>query len=558
LEPAVLSTFDFSLFSTAGGGQSAFAWSFKDANNDGTAEPAELVENWLTYTAPSQYNACLDTFRGGTFDNEVDEWDPLSGEVYLGNGNGGDGLVAFYFLTAALRDSCQAQAWTLFITEPGSQEEVLMTSAGPGGPGIVNFFAEGKYLWFKLTGIPAGSTLRLAVEESPDNLACNGNSHLSAIYVSGTNACNLQCAPDYSVDKTTLADGLDVGDFAEVGTGAAISWLYTIKNVNPEPVTFSLYDNPEGLVGVGNCGSTTLAAAGEAGDSTTCTLDTGHVAPAGPYVYENQATVVFTAERDALLSVECTDTSGYIVPETQPDPPICGADAVVKETWANGADISGGEVEVGTPVTWKYHVTNNNAYTVSFDLSDNPEGTVTCGDTELAGGGATDCELTGTAELGPYENTATVVFTTTDGSGLSSPACGATSSYTGVKAPPENPGTGTLGYWKTHANAWPVETITIGGIAYAKADAIGWMKKPTAQDKTIGMFQQLVAAKLNVLIGNDASCIADTIAAADAWMTSHPVGSKVKASSPAWTVGSPLHTALDDYNNGEMCAPHRN
>src|SRR6185295_7670920 len=33
------------------------------------------------------------------------------------------------------------------------------------------------------------------------------------------------------------------------------------------------------------------------------------------------------------------------------------------------------------------------------------------------------------------------------------------------------PGTGTPGYWKNHPAAWPVASITVGGITYTKAQA---------------------------------------------------------------------------------------
>jgi len=124
-------------------------------------------------------------------------------------------------------------------------------------------------------------------------------------------------------------------------------------------------------------------------------------------------------------------------------------------------------------------------------------------------------------------------------------------------SPPSQPGTGTLGYWKTHAEAWPVAQITIGGITYSKSQAISLMSTAGKGDKTYDLFKQLVAAKLNVLIGNDASCISATITAADSWMASHPVGSKVSASSSAWIPAGPLHDRLDAYNNGNLCAPHR-
>jgi hypothetical protein len=84
------------------------------------------------------------------------------------------------------------------------------------------------------------------------------------------------------------------------------------------------------------------------------------------------------------------------------------------------------------------------------------------------------------------------------------------------------------------------------------------METPGKGDKTYDLFKQLVAAKLNVMIGNDASCISSTISSVDSWMASYPVGSKVKSSSSAWTVAGPLHDRLDTYNNGGLCAPHRN
>ncbi|MEW5871914.1 MAG: SdrD B-like domain-containing protein [Chloroflexota bacterium] len=122
----------------------------------------------------------------------------------------------------------------------------------------------------------------------------------------------------------------------------------------------------------------------------------------------------------------------------------------------------------------------------------------------------------------------------------------------------ENPGTGTIGYWKTHPESWPVSEILIGGQIYTRDQAIAIMGQPGKGDKTYNLFAQLVAAKLNVLIGNDPTCVAGDIAAADAWLAVHPVGSKVKASSAAWESISTSFTNLDNYNNGQLCAPHRN
>lgn len=122
----------------------------------------------------------------------------------------------------------------------------------------------------------------------------------------------------------------------------------------------------------------------------------------------------------------------------------------------------------------------------------------------------------------------------------------------------ESPGTGTPGYWKNHPRAWPVDSIMIGGVTYSMEEAITVMWTAGKGDKTFTMFRALAAAKLNVLIGNDSSCISTTIASADSWMALYgPAGSGVGGSSHAWSIGEPLKHLLDAYNNGQLCAPHR-
>lgn len=124
--------------------------------------------------------------------------------------------------------------------------------------------------------------------------------------------------------------------------------------------------------------------------------------------------------------------------------------------------------------------------------------------------------------------------------------------------PPGNPGTGTIGYWRNHPDAWPVASITVGGVVYTKAAAIDWMDTPGRGDKSIDLFKQLVAAKLNVLIGNDFSCVQDEIDDADTWLGTNPLGSNVRANSSAWrNEGGDLHGHLTSYNEGDLCAPHR-
>src|SRR5262245_2239848 len=118
-------------------------------------------------------------------------------------------------------------------------------------------------------------------------------------------------------------------------------------------------------------------------------------------------------------------------------------------------------------------------------------------------------------------------------------------------------GTGTPGSWKNHPDAGPVSAITVGGVTYTKAQAITWLGR-VGKDKTTTMFSSLVPAMLNLMVGNDGSCVSGAIAAGNAWMATYgPVGSNVPASSYAWSVGEATHVTLDDYNNGRLCAPHR-
>ena len=115
----------------------------------------------------------------------------------------------------------------------------------------------------------------------------------------------------------------------------------------------------------------------------------------------------------------------------------------------------------------------------------------------------------------------------------------------------------TQGYWKNHSEAWCNPTITIGGVLYTKAQAIAVMNKPTAMDMTYAMFQQLVAAMLNVdCFKSDSSCVADAIQAANLFMMAHPAGTNVAAKSSDWKAITSAYNNLVQYNEGKLCAPH--
>lgn len=112
----------------------------------------------------------------------------------------------------------------------------------------------------------------------------------------------------------------------------------------------------------------------------------------------------------------------------------------------------------------------------------------------------------------------------------------------------------TPGYWKTHPQEWPVTSITIAGVTYTRDQAIRIMSRAPKYDMTYQLFTQLVAAKLNVLIGNESQCIDADIEAAETWLVEHPLGSGVTIGSPAWIEIMVTFKNLDSYNKGKLCA----
>jgi hypothetical protein len=86
---------------------------------------------------------------------------------------------------------------------------------------------------------------------------------------------------------------------------------------------------------------------------------------------------------------------------------------------------------------------------------------------------------------------------------------------------------------------------------------ITWLSS-TGKDKSVTMFQSYVAAYLSIKIGNDGSCVSQTMTDAYNWLVSYPVGSGVAGGSAAWALGQPIQSTLDAYDNGLLCAPHRN
>ena len=133
-------------------------------------------------------------------------------------------------------------------------------------------------------------------------------------------------------------------------------------------------------------------------------------------------------------------------------------------------------------------------------------------------------------------------------------------------------GTGTPGFWKNHPEVWPVagSQVLIGDwnhnwtcdptetcLVLTTEEAMAALSTPPKGDATWNLGRPLVAAWLNVSAGNDPSCVVDTINEAVGWLLAHPLGSGVSGGDPAWQEASGWAGILDDYNNGLLCAEHR-
>jgi hypothetical protein len=112
----------------------------------------------------------------------------------------------------------------------------------------------------------------------------------------------------------------------------------------------------------------------------------------------------------------------------------------------------------------------------------------------------------------------------------------------------------TIGYWKTHPEAWPVASLTVGGVSYTQAQLLNILWTSPQGDATYIVAHQLIGAMLNVAQGADPSATGGTIAAANAWLSANPIGSDPGGSARG--VGIGYSETLDSYNNGLIGPGH--
>ena len=107
------------------------------------------------------------------------------------------------------------------------------------------------------------------------------------------------------------------------------------------------------------------------------------------------------------------------------------------------------------------------------------------------------------------------------------------------------------GYWKNHPDQWPVTQLQLSNVTYNQQELLLILSQPVRGNGLVSLARQEIAAKLNIANGADGSCIAQTLADADALIGNliiPPVGN-------GFLRPSVYERSLSLYNGGSLCAP---
>jgi hypothetical protein len=118
-----------------------------------------------------------------------------------------------------------------------------------------------------------------------------------------------------------------------------------------------------------------------------------------------------------------------------------------------------------------------------------------------------------------------------------------------------SPCTYTQGYWRTHPDAWPVTSLTLGTVTYQAAELMAILDNPAQGNGLVILAHQLIAAKLNIANGADPSDVQQTIIDADAMtagLVVPPIGNGYLPSEQT----SALTETLTEYNEGTIGPGH--
>lgn len=105
----------------------------------------------------------------------------------------------------------------------------------------------------------------------------------------------------------------------------------------------------------------------------------------------------------------------------------------------------------------------------------------------------------------------------------------------------------TTHFWRDNPDAWMIENVVIGRLAFNKSEAIDILTRQ-AEDETTALLQEFFAALLNTLKGADSEAVEESLIQASDWLSAHPPG--VELSQSERDQAKSLAQALSEYNNG--------
>lgn len=389
-------------------------------------------------------------------------------------------------------------------------------------------------------------------------------------YVAGTSSGDVYDAPSQLGGFTNWDDALDEATQLNTAEGAAPLVLF-ITDGDPTAYNLDQTGEPGGVVTGGVSAEGLSRAVDEAVElegqgSQVIAVGVGNAASsvasvarlqqvAGPNVFDGTATFDLAAT-DVILVPDFDDLAAALALVAQA---YCAAPALTVVKTASSPFVI-----AGTEVTYQITVTN----TGNVDLHD-----VEVSDPLVAACNATigglavgeSVTVTCTATVwAPTTNTATA----TGEDPFGTPVSDDDSTTVGLLAS----GTGTPGFWKNHQDLWPVlnRQVLVGDwdhswvcdadevcLSLTIDEALAALGTAPRGDMTWNLARPLVAAWLNITSGNDATCVAETVDLAVAWLLDHPIGSDVGGGDDDWNEASGWAALLDAYNNGLLCAESR-
>jgi hypothetical protein len=146
--------------------------------------------------------------------------------------------------------------------------------------------------------------------------------------------------------------------------------------------------------------------------------------------------------------------------------------------------------------------------------------------------------------------------------GCPSSGSGGSGSGEGGSGGSSGPCTLTQGYWKNHPEAWPVMSLTIGGVVYSQADLLAIFAMDPGGDASLILAHQLIAAMLNEAAAViPPAAVTQALGEAQAWMAANadadgrlPYGTP--SGSAAANEATTLSSELDNFNSGLAGVAH--